>query len=373
MTALYVHIPYCRSKCRYCDFASIRIDNGVSAYLDALAKEAAEASEKAGPIETLYVGGGTPTVLSPDQIARFFKQLRKSFNLSPDAEITVEANPCSLKRETAETLAACGVNRVSLGAQSFVDAELSFLGRSHSSKDISRSASMLRDTGIDNISLDLIFAIPNQTPESWRHSLVRAIELKPQHISAYCLTFEPATPLWRSLQDGETEKKSDEEELELYEIARNMLAQSGYEHYEISNFALPDKRSRHNMVYWLNGEYFGLGASAVSYIDGTRIANMREPAEYIKAMRTKGSAACQIEHISPRMQAVETLIQRLRLREGINCAAFESRFGVHPEELFNGTFRELIDLGLLERTPGTVRPTIKGWHLANEIALRALS
>ena len=372
MTALYIHIPYCKSKCRYCDFASAPVDGSVSAYLAALAEEASKVSGTIRSARTIFVGGGTPTVLSPEQIARLFEHLRETFEILPDAEITVEANPCTLSPAMAAALAGGGVNRVSLGAQSFVDAELFFLGRTHEAVDISRSFRLLRDAGIGNINLDLIYAIPNQSLESWRYSLSRALELEPEHISAYCLTFEQATPLWHALKKGKIQKKSDEEELAFYEAARETLAQYGYEHYEISNFALPDKRSRHNMVYWSNDEYLGLGAGAVSYIGGERIANRRKPAEYIRAMKAWGTARCEIERIPRRMQAVETIIQRLRLREGVDCAAFTSRFGFHPKKVFDGSFDKLIRAGLLEQTSDTLRASLKGWRLANEIALEAL-
>jgi len=371
MRALYVHIPYCRSKCAYCDFSSVPVDDSVPAYLEALAIEAAGIATSR--LESVYVGGGTPTVLSPGQIAQLFEMLRHSFDFSPTAEITIEANPCSVDADTASTLAACGVNRVSIGAQSFIDSELAFLGRAHCPVDIPRSVSLLRNAGIANISIDLMYALPNQTPTSWRQSLNRAIELRPEHVSTYCLTFEPSTPLRTALEAGEIRKKSDDEEIALYEIARDALADAGYEHYEISNFALPGIRSRHNMVYWSNEEYLGLGASAVSYVGGERKTNLREPAQYVAAMKAKGTAICEVDQIAPKMQAIETMIQRLRLRDGIDRIAFENRFGIRAEELFNGTFSELIDLGLIECESDTIRPTAKGFHLANEIALRALS
>jgi oxygen-independent coproporphyrinogen-3 oxidase len=372
MTALYVHIPYCRSKCPYCDFVSIPLDTSVGAYLRALIKEAASAPEAFRPVETLYIGGGTPTVLSTDQICRLFENLRKIFQFSTGAEITVEANPCSLNRAKAEAMAANGVNRVSLGIQSFIDSELQMLGRQHTVQEAIQGSSLLRETGIDNLSLDLIYGIPNQSLKDWQYSLSQAIALKPAHISAYCLTYEPHTPLWHSLQKCEIEKQSDEEELLLYEAAREMLTQAGYEHYEISNFALPGKRSKHNTIYWSNEEYLGLGAGAFSYIDEKRIANLREPEEYIEAVENRGSAACEIEEISPHMQAVETILQRLRLREGIDCRAFAERFGVHPEHVLSDSLSELVELELIEKTPGAIRPRLKGWHLANEVALKIL-
>lgn len=372
MTAIYVHIPYCTSKCLYCDFDSVPLDGSMDAYLRALAKEAARASQTVSAAETVYVGGGTPTVLTPDEICQLFKCLRENFDIQPLAEITVEANPCSLTPAKARALAASGVNRVSLGAQSFVDAELSLLGRSHNTEDTLRGFSLLREAGVDNISLDLMYAIPNQSEKSWRHSLACAIELRPEHISTYCLTFEPRTPLWRLLQDGKIEKKSDDDELELYEIARETLADAGYEHYEISNFALPGRRSLHNMVYWSNEEYLGLGAGAVSYLGATRIANLHGPRAYIEAMESRGDSAVEVEEIPPHMQAVETIIQRLRLREGIDCAAFEQRFGAHPTAFFGESLPTVLELGLIEQRDGFVIPSVAGWHLANEVALRCL-
>lgn len=372
MTALYVHIPYCKSKCLYCDFDSVPLDGSVDAYLRALAKEAARASQTVPAVETVYIGGGTPTVLTPDEIRRLFECLRENFDIPSLAEVTVEANPCSLTPAKATALVASSVNRVSLGAQSFVDAELSLLGRSHDTEDTLRCFSLLREAGIDNMSLDLMYAIPNQSEESWRHSLARATELKPEHISTYCLTYEPGTPLWRLLQSGEIEKKSDDDELELYEIARETFSDAGYEHYEISNFALPCRRSLHNTVYWSNEEYLSLGASAVSYLDATRTANLRGPRAYTEAMESRGDAAVEVEKISPRMQAVETIIQRLRLREGIDCASFERRFGAHPGYFFGRSLPSMLELGLIEQRDGFMIPSIAGWHLANEVALRCL-
>ena len=370
--SLYIHIPYCTSKCPYCDFASVPLDASAGAYLRALLKEAAHYSAILDTIKTVYIGGGTPSVLIPDQISGLFKGLRKAFSFSPDAEITIEANPCSLNEEKALALARNGVNRISLGVQSFIDAELQILGRRHTSHEATRAIVTAREAGIGNVSIDLIYAIPNQSLESWQYSLAQAIELKPEHISAYCLTFEQRTPFQRLLHEGKIEKKSEDEELEFFETVRRMLEQAGYEHYEISNFARPGKRSLHNTVYWRNEEYLGLGAGAVSYISGRRICNLREPEAYIDAMENRGDAVCEIDEISPHMQAVETIIQRLRLREGIDCRVFMERFGVHPEEILGGSLPELIGLDMLEQTSDAIRARPKGWHLANEVALKIL-
>jgi len=370
--SLYIHIPYCKSKCPYCDFASVPLDANVGAYLRSLLKEAAHYSGVLEPVKTVYIGGGTPTVLTLYQISRLFEGLREIFPFSPHAEITVEANPCSLNEEKAQALADNGVNRVSLGAQSFIETELRVLGRRHDTRDIVRALTMVREAGINNVNIDLIYGIPEQSVARWRQSLAQAIELQPEHISAYCLTFEQRTPFWRLLQEGKIKKKPDDEELEFFETARHMLEQAGYEHYEISNFALAGKRSMHNTIYWLNEEYLGLGAGAVSYISGRRICNLREPEEYIGAMESRGNAACEIDEISPHMQAVETIIQQLRLREGIDCRIFTERFGVHPEEILNSSLPELIGLDMLEQTSDVIRARPKGWHLANEVALKIL-
>ena len=372
MTSIYVHIPYCRSKCPYCDFASIPANGTVDAYLRALCKEASVASAAIHSARTLYVGGGTPTILSSEEIHTLFAHLRESFRVSPQAEVTFEANPCSITPEKAASLAANGVNRVSLGAQSFIDEELSSLGRPHKAEDIVQGVSLLREAGIRNLSLDLIYAIPTQSEESWRYSLEQALRLRPGHICAYCLTFEPATPFWHALNEGSMWKKTDEEELALYDIAHKMLTNAGYEHYEISNFALPGKRSLHNTVYWSNEEYLGLGASAISYLDGRRKTNLRDPEAYIRAMENRGDATYEAEEIPPRMQAIETMIQRLRVREGIDCPAFKERFGLHPEEIFGDSLPELVELDLLERSDFAIKSSAGGWRLANEVALRLL-
>ncbi|MBI5115161.1 radical SAM family heme chaperone HemW [Candidatus Poribacteria bacterium] len=372
MTAVYLHIPYCTSKCPYCDFASVPINDSLDSYLRALVVEAEQMSATLSSVETLYVGGGTPTILSPGRIRWLLEHLREVLDISPLAEITLEANPCSLDAAKADVLAATGVNRVSLGAQSFDDAELSFLGRQHRAVDVARAFSLLRRAGIENISVDLIYAIPNQSVESWRNSLARAVEMEPEHVSTYCLTFEPATRFLKLLEEGKIKKKSDEGELELYEIALETLSDAGYEHYEISNFALPGRRSRHNMVYWSNEEYLGLGASAVSYLGGSRITNLRGPQAYIRAMETRGDAVCEIESIPPNMQAIETIIQRLRLKDGVDSDSFAGRFGISLEKALGSSLSDLTGLGLLEWDGQTIKSSAKGWHLANEVALRIL-
>jgi oxygen-independent coproporphyrinogen-3 oxidase len=370
--ALYVHIPYCISKCPYCDFTSIPADDSIDAFIDSLCKEIEQRHSAISTADTLFIGGGTPTVLKPHQFFRLFHHLKSFLTISPLAEITVEGNPCTLSPAIIAALASAGVNRVSVGAQSFFDEELGALGRKHRVDDIYVAVAELHKHGIGNINLDLMFGIPGQTAGSWRSSLEKAVSLQPAHISAYCLTYEPGTPFDSLLKAGALRKKSEDEELELYEQAREYLLSAGYEHYEISNFALPGRRCAHNLIYWSNEEYLGLGASAVSYLGGKRLANVREPAKYIESMRERENAIAEAELISPHMQAIETMIQRLRLSDAIDCRAFQMRFGIHPAELFGNIFDESIERHLIEYREDTLRSTFAGWRVANEIALRLL-
>jgi oxygen-independent coproporphyrinogen-3 oxidase len=372
VSAVYIHIPYCVSKCPYCDFVSIPADNSIAAYLDSLCHEITKRCSQVSATKTIYIGGGTPTVLSPEQISRLLLHLKRSFQISPAAEVTVEGNPCSISSSKVEALVSGGVNRMSIGAQSFTNAELRSLGRMHNCDDIHAAVSILRDGGIDNINLDLMFGIPGQTVETWRYSLDQALSLEPAHISVYCLTFEPGTRFDSLLKEGALQKKSEDEELEFYDAARETLTAAGYEHYEISNFAISGKRSAHNLVYWSNEEYLGLGASAVSYLGGKRITNLRAPAEYISAMNLTGESMKEVDEIPPSMQAIETMIQRLRLCDDIDCAAFSSRFGIHPIKLFGNSFDDLIREGFIKYRGEALSSTLRGWQLANEVAMKLL-
>ncbi|RJP17443.1 MAG: radical SAM family heme chaperone HemW [Candidatus Abyssobacteria bacterium SURF_5] len=370
--AVYVHIPYCSSKCPYCDFASVPAAGSVDRYLEALGEEIRQRAKHVSTVRTLHIGGGTPTVLSAAQITRLFHSLRSSFHISTGAEITLEANPCTVEREKIDAFISAGGNRVSLGAQSFIDSELTTLGRLHGSEDIYRANEIIRGSGIKNLNFDLIFAIPDQTIQSWRHSLEEAVSLAPEHLSTYCLTVEPGTPFDSLVEAGTFRRKTAEEELELYQAAREILIRAGYEHYEISNFAKPGRRASHNLVYWSNGEYLGLGASAVSYLDGKRVVNVRDPVRYMEAVCRRGHAVEEAEYIPLRMQAIETMIQRLRLSERIDCSSFRTKFGVHPVELFGGSFEQMVTEGYIEYEDDTIRSTFDGWRLANEVAMRLL-
>ena len=327
MAGLYLHIPFCRSRCAYCDFFStLRLDRA-SRYVNALIAEAAlRVGELSGePVTTLYVGGGTPSLLSSRLWHRLVTGLRDAVDLSGVLEFTVEVNPDDVDDALAATLVAVGCNRVSMGVQSFIDSELRAVNRRHTSRQAVDAVSTLRRAGVANMSLDLIYGLPGQTLDTWRQSLGRAVDLGAEHLSAYNLTFEPGTPLWRQRERGELTEADDETCLRLYQCLVDTLGAAGYEHYEISNFALPGYRSRHNSSYWADVPYLGLGAAAHSYDGAVRRHNPASLTGYFEAVESGRSAAVpEVLTVDERFD--EMVMVRLRTREGIDLDEVVNRF-----------------------------------------------
>ncbi|HUS82470.1 MAG TPA: radical SAM family heme chaperone HemW, partial [Dehalococcoidia bacterium] len=287
--SLYVHVPFCRSKCAYCDFNSYaRQERLMPAYVDALLREATfwEGSGAVGNVETVYFGGGTPSLLPIAEATRLMDGLRRLFDVAGDAEVTLEANPESVDDAHMETLRKMGVNRLSLGVQSFDDGELRFLGRIHDAARAEEAYRAARKAGFDSVSIDLIFGLPEQTVTRWRNSLEQAVALEPDHLSLYALTLEEGTPLSRRIAEGECPEPDADAQADMYAWSSARLAKAGYEQYEISNWAKAGHRCRHNLTYWHSEPYLGLGAGAHSYIDSYRLANQRLPARYIEAVST---------------------------------------------------------------------------------------
>ena len=279
MPSLYVHVPFCKKKCDYCDFVSYAgREDAVDDYLDALEREAKVLSSSldSPDVATLFLGGGTPTLLEPERIDRLFKILRSHFRVAGGAEVTAEANPGTLTRDKLKALKDNGVNRISLGAQSLDDDILKRLGRIHRSYEVYSSVETIREAGINNLGIDLIFSIPGQSLKDWSATLDGVIGLKPEHVSTYSLQIEEGTPFHAEMADGTMRPLSEEAELEMYKLAISRLKHSGYTHYEISNFARPGMISRHNIVYWTMGDYAGLGCGAHSFLNGTRIENLSD-------------------------------------------------------------------------------------------------
>jgi len=355
MIGIYVHIPFCRTRCPYCDFVSQATPGNVpDAYVSALRREI---SAFKGPREALSVffGGGTPSLLAPESLDTILSAIRKQFRLA-DAEITIEANPDDVTGDLAHAWHDQGINRVSLGVQSFDDRVLSYLGRRHNAATARRACEIVAERFV-NWNMDLIFGAP--PIECWAETLAACVCFAPPHVAAYGLTYEAGTLFERRRQDA----LDDDAALALYQEAEQALAE--YAHYEISNYAKPGFECRHNLIYWHNEEYAGFGAAAYSFLDGVRARNLERTADYLERPGEKAEAL----RLTDREIRVETVIQHLRLQKGLSKAEYMRRFGVTPRQDFASALDALLARGLIEEDETSIRPTREGFHLNNEIGL----
>lgn len=363
---LYIHIPFCLRKCLYCDFFSIPFDKSLSEeYIDAIMIEIDNRKEGLGRLKTIYIGGGTPTVLSLNGLDRLFKKLR-DIPWSDDIEITIEANPGTINSEMVKILNSLGVNRFSLGIQSFIDRELEILGRIHNSLDGIKAIELIRNEGAKNLSIDLIYGIPGQSVKDWQYNLTRAIEYSPEHISTYELTPEKETPLYDLITEGGLRKPDEDTIIDMYYHSIERLNRAGYIHYEISNFAKDGFQCRHNINYWDRGEYIGLGAGAHSFEDEIRRVNIRDVRRYIDIVK-KGLSPYEEETVIRETEALkEYIFLGLRKRKGINVRAIKERFKI---DIITAS-SDLISNGLLEVKGDYLRLTNRGLTLSNSIIVR---
>lgn len=368
---LYLHLPFCISKCPYCDFNSYQLkeDNQISSYISALYQEITTYSKKLkkSNIKTIYLGGGTPTILSGVQIYDILEFCKSKFTIDKDAEITIEANPGTLDGEKIKLLIESGINRLSLGAQSFNNLFLKKLGRIHNTQDIIDSYYLARKEGFNNINIDIMFALPDQTTEDLQITLKKAISLKPDHLSLYNLTIKPGTEYFKKYKKGKLKLPTEDEEFDMYNWAIKFLEESGFEHYEISNFARPYKRSMHNLIYWQNKPYLGIGAGAYSFIKGYRYMNYESPARYVKEMMSGKLPVDNGEKLSLRKRMIETIILGLRTKDGVGYKKFKTRFGVNLNDIFFKQVNKLVNLALLEKGDCKIKLTKKGIFLANAV------
>ncbi|MCE2883173.1 MAG: radical SAM family heme chaperone HemW [Planctomycetaceae bacterium] len=367
VAGLYVHVPFCFHKCHYCDFYSFVDREGRTGdYLARLAREVAwSAARVAGPIRTVFVGGGTPTLLSAEELARLCALIRE-LPLAHDLEWTVEANPETIDAEKARVLVDAGVNRVSIGAQSFDPRHLKTLERWHDPANVERAVRLLRDAGIANLNLDLIFGIPGQTLAEWRADLERALALAPEHLSCYGLTYEPNTAMTRRLERGEFEPCDDAVEAAMFEATGELLGAAGFARYEVSNFAREGRECRHNLVYWRNEPWWALGPSASGFVAGHRFKVVPRLGDWLSG--DDSGAPPVVDHEAPdeRRHTSEAIMLGLRLMEGIDAAL--ERHAVELEPGRAAIIARAIADGLLERTAeGRLRFTGRGVMLANEV------
>ncbi len=366
---LYLHFPFCISKCPYCDFNSYQLkeDNQISSYISALYQEITSYSQKLkkSNIKTIYMGGGTPTILSSVQIYNILEFCKDKFTIDKNAEITIEANPGTLDGEKIKLLIESGINRLSLGAQSFNNLFLKKLGRIHDTQDIIDSYFLAREMGFDNINIDIMFALPDQTTEDFQATLKKAVSLKPDHLSLYNLTIKPGTEYYENYKRNTLKLPSEDEEFDMYNWAINFLKENNFEHYEIANFAHPHKRSLHNLIYWQNQPYLGIGAGAYSFIRGYRYMNYENPERYIKEIMSGKLPIDHGEKLSLRKRMIETIILGLRTKDGVSYKKYKTRFGINLNDIFSKQIDKLVNLGLLKKDDCKIKLTKRGIFLAN--------
>ena len=377
--AIYIHIPFCQRKCPYCDFNTYAGREGqYDAFVRALAADVRQTGAMLGRprVRTIFLGGGTPTVLAPRHLHGIFEALHDGFDILPEAEITSEANPGTVDASRFETLRTLGVNRLSMGVQSFDDEELRFLGRIHSAKEARSAFALARKVGFENINLDFMFGLPGQAPETWRSTLQTAIDLHTEHLSLYSLTVEPDTALAAWVARGQVSAPDPDLAADLYELAQEMLAAAGFLQYEISNWArgplggdlLPRFASRHNVIYWRNEPYLGFGPGAHGWLDGVRRAVMSDVGEYIRRVAAGEPYWSMEEPIPLALEMGETMMMGLRLvRAGVERAAFRKRFGVDVTDAYPEPISSLLAAELIELTPERVRLTPQALLIGNEV------
>ncbi|MGB7159696.1 MAG: radical SAM family heme chaperone HemW [Tepidisphaeraceae bacterium] len=377
--ALYVHVPFCFHKCHYCDFYSItrQTPERMDRFVDLVLREAERWTEGAdGPTvrpRTIFFGGGTPTLLPPDQMRRLIVGLRARFDFSQLDEFTVEANPATLSDEHAAVLREAGVDRLSFGAQSFDRAELAALERHHDPDDVPRSLAIARAARFTRLNLDLIFAIPGQTLERWSVSLERAIALGTPHLSCYGLTYEPNTPIAVKKRLGTMIPVEESLELDMLRYTRRRLAQVNRPAYEVSNYATAGEACRHNLVYWTGGNYIGLGPSAASHVSGRRWKNRPHLGEWENAIESDRLPAADVEQLTPDQRAGELAMLLLRLTDGLNFDAFAARAGRDARALFARQLDQLAPTGLITIDDHGFRLTDRGLGVADAVAAEFLA
>jgi oxygen-independent coproporphyrinogen-3 oxidase len=402
----YIHIPFCTFKCFYCDFNTYAgLESLIPTYIESVKKEILRWGQtiqnsniEKGNIElkSIFIGGGTPSLLNDKQLGEVLETLNYVFSIPSTSEITIEANPESIEEEKFRNFKTAGINRVSIGGQSTNDSELQMLGRLHNSKRLTEAYEEIKASGIESINIDFMYNLPGQSLSTWETTLNDAIELDPDHLSLYGLTIEERTPFYNSIKNGTLPDLDDDLAADMYELAEYILPDKGYDQYEISNWAKPNKSSIHNIHYWENGDFIGIGPGAHSHIGKNRFSNILQPREYIKALerlnqtpalfqdifqvnthsfKEKVSKIAPISDVSEHTQfteAQEALILELRLNKGVNLNEFEEKYGINATDRFNTAIAESNRYGLIENNGSSLKLTPKGRLLSNEVFVRIM-
>lgn len=364
---VYLHIPFCKSRCSYCDFATdvYRDSSAVERYVSSLCYEIQNLKfEIPNFADTVYFGGGTPSVLSPTQVGRILETVREKFDVATDAEITMEMNPATVTSETLGEYKTLGMNRASFGVQTFNERDLKLLARGHDANDARQTFRLLREVGFENVSFDLIAGLPDQTLDDWSGNLDEAVAMDPEHLSLYLLEIHQGTPLAEQLRSGRRPLPDDELAAEMYEMMIDRLADAGYVQYEISNFAKPGFESRHNNKYWRLNPVYGFGVSAHSFDGSQRYANERDTAKYVELINASGTAEVFRETIHA---ASEFVFLGLRLVKGIELDDYEKHFGQSLTEKYSTEVERLLEAGLMELATDRLKLTRKGMLFSNTV------
>jgi len=371
---LYLHIPFCKSRCAYCSFNSYACQAPPAAYLAALASQIRHWADQQWCRErtfaTLFIGGGTPTIYGGSELADLVRLCITSFTFAEDAEITVEANPNTVNEQALTALRRAGVNRLSLGVQAFSDRLLAGLGRSHTRAEADAAIKIARRAGFTNINLDLMYGLPGQSAADWQDSLAQAIVHAPEHLACYELTIEEGTPFARLVDKGELTLPDEEEALAMADLTHALLAQAGLQRYEISNYARPGRECRHNINYWRNGAYLGLGAGAVSCLSGFRFSTVQEPAEFAGLVAAGELPLAEGECLPLAARFRESVIMGLRMIGGVSCARLHRQFGLTPPGYYGKILEELQQQGLVAVSKDCLRLTKAGLPVANQVLAR---
>lgn len=367
--SLYIHIPFCAQKCLYCDFPSFaRKDHLRKAYIEALNKEIISLREKHNNLEinTIFIGGGTPSVLEANELECLLKEVAK-LNMAKEVEYSMECNPGNLTEEKLEVMKKYGVNRISMGLQAKQDNLLKGLGRIHNYKTFKENFLLAKKVGFNNINVDLMFGLPNQSLNEWEETLREIISLEPAHISAYSLIIEEGTAFYNLYENDKLKLPTEEEERKMYHLAKKILEENGFNQYEISNYAKEGKECRHNLAYWNMDNWIGVGSAAASYINGKRIKNISNVEEYINSIKDKGEAVEEIINNSKNDNMEEFMFMGLRKINGIDENEFKNRFSMNINDVYGEILNKYIGEGLLIRESGRIFLSEKGIEISNVI------
>ena len=369
MNSLYIHIPFCLSKCHYCSFSSCAGSKDLyGPYVAALVQELKTLPATGRPgLDSLFVGGGTPTCLPSELLQGIIHSAVDLFEKILGAEISVEANPGTVDVRYLKSMRKAGVNRLSLGVQSFDNRQLKLIGRIHNEQEACSAIKATRMAGFDNINLDLMYGLPGQSPASWRESLEKGLSFRPEHLSLYQLTVEADTPFYALLQNNSLSLPSEDEIEEMDNITKQLCISSGLQQYEISNYANEGNQCRHNINYWMNNDYLAAGAAAVSCQQGVRERRVADPMEYIRRIARKQSVVIEREQLTGEASFRETVIMGLRMVQGIPLRTLQERYNLDLQDYYGATLKKLLDFGFLELTRTHLRLTEKGRPLSNQV------